>query len=179
MLHALKVLAVLLVAIAMALSLAHALELPGKLRLPREAYMAVQPMYYPGFTIGGLVGEFGGMLATLLLLVATPSGAPAFWMILAAFVALVAAHAVYWVLTHPVNRFWLRGERIARAGAGFFAFDPIGSGRKAGHPRLNWTALRDRWEYSHVVRAVLALAALVLLVIAVTGCAETAAASAT
>jgi len=53
MLHALQVLAVLLVSIGMALSLAHALELPGKLRLPREAYIAVQPIYYAGFAIGG------------------------------------------------------------------------------------------------------------------------------
>ncbi len=168
MLHALQVLSVLLVSIAMALSLAHALELPGKLRLPREAYIAVQPMYYPGFTIGGLVGEFGGILATLALLAATPSDGASFWLILMALLTLLAMHAVYWVLTHPVNGFWLREQRIARAGAGFFEFDPMGRGRAIGHPRLNWTALRDRWEYSHVVRAVLALAALILLAIAVT-----------
>jgi hypothetical protein len=168
MLHALQVLTVLLVSISMALSLAHALELPGKLRLPREAYMAVQPMYYPGFTIGGLVGEFGGMVSTLALLAATPPSSDGFWLILAAFIALLAAHAVYWVLTHPVNRFWVRGERMTRAGAGFFAFDPMGQSRTAGHPRINWTALRDRWEYSHVARAALALAALILLAIAVT-----------
>jgi hypothetical protein len=173
MLHALQVLTVLLVSISMALSLAHALELPGKLRLPREAYMAVQPMYYPGFTIGGLVGEFGGMVSTLALLAATPSSGAGFWLILAALLALLAAHAVYWVLTHPVNRFWLRGERIGRAGAGFFEFDPAGQRRAAGHPRVNWRALRDRWEYSHVVRAVLTLVALILLAIAVTDRAET------
>lgn len=32
----------ILVAIAMALSLAHALELPGKMRLSKENYLAVQ-----------------------------------------------------------------------------------------------------------------------------------------
>lgn len=168
MLHALQVLTLLLVSISMALSLAHALELPGKLRLPRAAYIAAQPMYYPGFTIGGFVGEFGGMVATLLLLIATPSGTAAFWLIFAALIALLAGHAVYWLLTHPVNGFWLRGERMARAGAGFFKFDPMRRSRTAGHPRLNWTALRDRWEYSHVARAALALAALILIAIAVT-----------
>jgi hypothetical protein len=168
MLHALQVLSVVLVSVAMALSLAHALELPGKLRLPREAYIAVQPIYYPGFTIGGLVGEFGGIVATLLLLAATPSGSSAFWLIFAALAALLAMHAVYWILTHPENRFWLRGERLTRSSAGFFAFDPTGQQRAVGHPRLNWAALRDRWEYSHVVRAALALIALILLVVAVT-----------
>ena len=168
MLHALQVLSLVLVSIAMALSLAHALELPGKLRLPREAYIAAQPMYYPGFTIGGIVGEFGGILATLALLVATPSGGAGFWLIFAALIALLAMHAVYWVLTHPVNGFWLRGGRIGRAGAGFFEFDPMRRGRTMGHPRVNWTSLRDRWEYSHVLRAALALVALILLAIAVT-----------
>ena len=168
MLHALQVLALLLVSIAMALSLAHALELPGKLRLPREAYISVQPMYYPGFTIGGLVGEVGGILATLVLLLATPSGTTSFWLIFVALIALLAMHAVYWVMTHPVNGFWLRGEQIGRSSAGFFAFDPMGQIRAIGHPRVNWTSLRDRWEYSHVVRAALALVALILLAIAVT-----------
>ena len=168
MLHALQVLAGLLVAVAMALSLAHALELPGKLRLPREAYVAVQPIYYPGFTLGGVVGEVGGILATFLLLVATPSGGAAFWLLFAALAALLAMHTVYWVLTHPVPAFWLRCGHVARSSAGFFAFDPMRQNRAVGHPRINWAALRDRWEYSHVVRAALALAALILLVIAVT-----------
>jgi hypothetical protein len=35
---------------AMAMGLAQALELPGKPRLPKETYLAVQPIYYPGFT---------------------------------------------------------------------------------------------------------------------------------
>lgn len=168
MLHAIQVLSVLLVAIAMALSLAHALELPGKLRLRREAYFAVQPIYYPGFTLAGAVGEVGGIIATLVLLALTPSGSASFWLALAALGALLAMHAVYWVVTQPVNQFWLRGERVARAGAGFFGFDPIGRRHAVGHPRLNWNALRDRWEYSHVARAALALAALILVVVAVT-----------
>ncbi|MGH6841047.1 MAG: DUF1772 domain-containing protein, partial [Methylocella sp.] len=53
MASALHVLTVMLVAIAMALALAHALELPGKLRLSKEQYLAIQRIYYPGFTIGG------------------------------------------------------------------------------------------------------------------------------
>ena len=47
----------------MALVLAHALELPGKRRLSKNTYLAVQPIYYHGFTIGGAVGEFGGLVA--------------------------------------------------------------------------------------------------------------------
>ena len=96
-------------------------------------------------------------------------GAPWFLVLPAALMSLLAMHAVYWVLTHPVNGFWLREKRIARTGAGFFAFDPIGRRRAVGHPRLNWTALRDRWEYSHVARAALSVLSLLALLIALHG----------
>jgi hypothetical protein len=50
----LKIVTVLLVAVAMDMVLAHALELPGKLRLPKDQYLAVQAIYYPGFRFGGV-----------------------------------------------------------------------------------------------------------------------------
>jgi len=49
----LAVVAGLLVAMAGALVFAHAAEWPGKLRLDRDAYLAVQGIYYPGFTAAG------------------------------------------------------------------------------------------------------------------------------
>ena len=57
MLDFLKVLTVGLVAVAMAMSLVHALELPGKMRLSKEVYLLVQRIYYSGFTIA--IGELG------------------------------------------------------------------------------------------------------------------------
>lgn len=162
---ALQVLTIMLVAVAMALALAHALELPGKMRLSKDAYLTVQPIYYPGFTIGGGVGEVGGLIATLLLVILTPAGSAAFWLTLGAFVALVAMHTVYWTLTHPVNNFWLKDFKLKGAGAGFFSFDPLSRSGNSGAP--DWTVLRDRWEYSHVVRAALALLSLMLLAVAV------------
>jgi hypothetical protein len=162
---ALQIVAVLCVSVAMALALAHALEFPGKLRLPKEAYMAVQPIYYPGFTIGGMIGEAGGLLATLVLVLLTPSGTPVFWLTLGGFLALLAMHAAYWLFTHPVNNFWLKDVPLAAAGSRFFGFDPLR--RKARSEAPDWTVLRNRWEYSHVLRAVLGLAALTLLIAAV------------
>ena len=78
MFDVLQVLTVLLVALAMAPALAHALELPGKMRLIKDAYFAMQPIYYPGFTIAGGIGEAGGMISTLILLVLTPLGSADF-----------------------------------------------------------------------------------------------------
>jgi hypothetical protein len=164
MFRGLEVLAVLLVAVAMALALAHALELPGKLRLSKDAYCAMQSIYYPGFTIGGGVGEAGGLIVTLLLVMVTPLGSTAFWLTLGAFLALLCTHALYWLLTHPVNNFWLKDFDLAGVGGRFFAFDPI---KRRGDARtLDWTVLRDRWEYSQVARAGAAMLSLVLLVAA-------------
>jgi hypothetical protein len=160
MFHFLQGLALFLVSIAMALALAHALELPGKLRLSRETYIAVQPIYYPGFTYGG-ASEPISILAVLALLIATPTGSSGFWAKLVALLALAAMHGVFWVVTQPVNKFWLAGEALDPTSARFFAVE---TARGARPPE--WTVLRDRWEYSHLARAVLALTAFVLLLIA-------------
>jgi hypothetical protein len=148
----------------MALSLAHALELPGKLRLPKEQYLVTQPIYYPGFTIGGAAEPIGLVLA-LVLLIVTPFGSAPFWLTAAAVAALAAMHVIYWVMTHPVNNFWLREAKLEGVGAGFFRFDPLARHSSDGTP--DWIRLRNRWEFSHVIRACLGLASLVLLVTAV------------
>lgn len=163
----LQVMTVSLVSVAMALALAHALELPGKLRLDKNAYLAIQPIYYPGFTIGGGIGEGGGIAATLTLLLLTPPHARAFPWTLLAFAALVAMHAAYWIFTHPVNKFWLREHELTGFSGGFFQFDPA---RRQGPDAAgddDWKRIRDKWEYSHVLRAVLAGLGFVFLVIAV------------
>jgi hypothetical protein len=149
------VLATLLVAVVMGLSLAHALELPGKLRLGRDAYLATQTIYYPGFTLGGMVGEAGGLIVLALALLSTPAASDRFAWIAAAFVLLVLVHATYWVVTHPVNGFWLKDTPLKGAGARFFS--------TASTRETDWTKLRDRWEWSHVARAVLATASLLAL----------------
>ncbi len=106
MLLTLEVVTVSLVAVAMSLALAHALELHGKMRLDMKTCKTVQIIYYPGFTYGGLA-EGLGMVATLVLVLLTPTTRPAFWLSLTAFVGLVTMHGVYWAVTHPVNKIWL------------------------------------------------------------------------
>jgi hypothetical protein len=165
MFAALQILTVIVVAVAMALVLAHALELPGKMRLSKEQYLAVQPIYYPGFTIGGSAEPIGLMLM-LVLLVLTPAGSATFWLTAGAFAALLAMHATYWLMTHPVNNFWLKDMTLQRMGSGFFSFDPLSRTGQSG--TLDWKLLRDRWELSHLVRTGFALLSLILLVSAVT-----------
>jgi len=161
-----QVLTVILVAVAMALSLAHALELPGKMRLTKDAYLAVQTIYYPGFTIAG-ISEPVGMISTIILLVLTPLGSASFWLTLVALLGLIGMQAVYWLVTHPVNKFWVEGENLDRFSSGFFAFGANRSRLEYETRPPDWTELRDRWEYSHVARAGFALLSLIALVIAI------------
>jgi hypothetical protein len=150
----------LLVAIAMALSLAHALELPGKLRLKEATYKSVQAIYYPGFTVGGFA-EIGGIIALAILLYLTPYPSARFWWILAALVLLVAEHATYWLVTHPVNNFWVEDVAVSKSASTFFS---IFSRKQAG----DWKDLRNVWEASHVARAGLAMLSLISIAVAAT-----------
>ena len=126
MFDTLQVLTVLFVAVAMALTLAHALELPGKMRLTKEIYFAMQPIYYPGFTIGGFAEPASLILTIILLfftplgsLFFTPLGSADFWLTLVALLGLIGMQATYWLFTHPVNKFWLQDQdRVHRMDAG-------------------------------------------------------------
>ena len=151
--------ALLLVAVTMGLSLAHALEFAGKLRLDEQTYRAVQAIYYPGFTIGGLVGEFGGMLALVVFLLLTPTATERFWWIAAALGFLLIGHATYWLVTHPVNAAWLKDTTLSGAGALFFGLFSVQA--------ADWRHMRDVWEYSHVARAALHMLSFLCVALAV------------
>ena len=156
---ALQVLTVMLAAVTMALSLAHALEFPGKLRLKKEQYLAVQPIYYPGFTIGG-IAEPAVILATLALLIMTPAGTAAFWLVAGALAALATVQVIFWSKTQPVNSFWLEETELSRSATRF-----LQTGR--GSAQRDWTAARDQWERSHILRSLAATLGLFLLTNAV------------
>jgi hypothetical protein len=157
--QALKIVTLLVIAVAMALALAHALEMPGKMRLSREQYQTVQAIYYPGFTIGG-IAEPIGLVLLLLLLVWTPYGSNAFSLFAASFAVLAVMHASYWLFTHPVNNFWLKGVKLPPVSRDFFSFVPFG---RVNEVRAAWTTLRDRWEYSHALRAALGMTSLAFM----------------
>jgi hypothetical protein len=126
-----------------------------------EEYLAVQRIYYPGFTIAG-VSEPLALISAIVILFLT-SGTVPFWTTLLAVVSLLAMQAVYWILIHPVNKAWLEGEKLSSAASEFFRFGKAGSADKAA---VHWTDLRHRWEFAHVARAGLAFTSFVALVIA-------------
>ena len=158
MVKAFHIFTLLLVSIAMATALAHALEFPGKLRLPKDTYMAVQTIYYPGFTYAG-TAEFGGMVALAVLLFLVPFAGPVFWCVAVSLAMLVCGHLTYWLVTHPVNGFWLKDTQLDAMSGGFFSlFSATGE--------TDWRKLRDIWEYSHVARACLSMTSFVAVTIA-------------
>jgi hypothetical protein len=157
---ALSVLALLLVAVTMGLSLAHALEFPGKLRLDEPTYRAVQAIYYPGFTIGGLVGEFGSMLLLAVLLFLTSTNTDTFWWTAAALALLIVGHATYWFVTHPVNSAWLKDTQLGGASQFFFGLFSA--------PSADWRHMRNVWEWSHVARAGFAALGFLSMTMAIT-----------
>jgi len=161
----LQVTTVFLACVTFALSLAHALELPGKLRLDKETYCAVQTIYYPGFTVGGFAEVLSVIAAALLVM--TPTQSAAFRWTLIGFLGLLTTHALYWLLTHPVNNFWLRGQNLGGLGGRFFRINPIRQGESDQLGEDAWLRLRDRWEYSHVLRAIFSAVGLLALVVAV------------
>jgi hypothetical protein len=158
MLVVLNIITVVVLSVAMAL--AHALELPGKMRLDKKTYYAVQPIYYPGFTLGG-ISEPVSLLLTIVLLFLLPRGSTNFWLTLVALLGIASMQAVYWLVTHPVNKFWVEGTDLNHLGSSFFTF-----GVKDNAASPEWTTLRNRWEYSHVARASLGFVSLLALVIA-------------
>jgi Domain of unknown function (DUF1772) len=102
-------------------------------------------IYYPGFTLGG-IAEFASVVAAVTLLILTPRNSPQFWLISAALAALVAVQVIFWTMTQPVNKYWLQNTELSRVATRFFQ-------TSSAVPAGDWTVMRDRWERSHVLRA--------------------------
>lgn len=134
-------LAVVLTALALVPAMAHVMELPNKLPMTRDAYMIVQRVYR-GWNKSNVVA-IGALIATLILLLSVDGEAVA--PALVGFLAMVATQFVFWVYTFPVNR-------VTR----HWTLAPY-----------DWQKLRDRWELSHAVSAVLNFVAVVGVTIAV------------
>ena len=107
------------------------------------------------------------MVATAVLLLLTPSASREFPWTLAALVLLLAMHATYWIFTHTINKVWLRDQHLEGFSGGFIR---LGTENRAAPDTIreeDWQRLRNRWERSHGLRAALAGAGFVCLVVAV------------
>lgn len=151
--------AIVLAAVTLAQSLAHALELPGKLRLNKEQYFAVQTIYYPGFTIGGSAEPLS-ILAIAGLLLLFPAESLTFVLVAGALGLMIATQLLFWLVVQPVNRTWIAGTQLSGTAERFFDTGPAAAGGE------DWVRLRDRWERGHLARSLTTGVGFILLVLA-------------
>ena len=109
--------------------------------------------------LGG-IAEPAVILATLALLIVTPAGTAAFWLVAGALAALVTVQVIFWTKTQPANSLWLEETELSRSATHFFE-----TGR--GSAPRDWTAARDQGERSRILRALAATLGLFLLTLAV------------
>jgi hypothetical protein len=149
--------ALVLASVTIVSPLAGALEAPGDVQLSRARYVAVRGVYYPGLTIPG-VAEPLAIVALCVLLASMSPPTSTFWLVALALAAEALAHFLYWALIVPMNGLWLAGESPP-ADILDFRFGP----KIAASDQM---ALQDRWERSHVYRAIASTAAFVFLIAA-------------
>ena len=76
-----------------------------------------------------------------------------FWLVALALAAEALAHLLYWVLIVPMNGVWLKEPAL-----------DVWLGRE--NVQGDRTALQERWECSHVCRAIASTAAFAFLIAA-------------
>lgn len=137
-----------LVALLMGLSFGHTMEMPMKMKVDGQLWLAFQHNLYAYFAIIGGPIEIGAIIASIVLAVLVRKRRPAFYLTTAAAICVVVAFFLVWIVfTRAVN------EQTARWTAQSIPAD--------------WAGWRSQWEYSHAVRFLLHLIALGALVFSV------------
>ena len=136
-----RFLTVMLTALSMGAAFAHLLEMPAKLRYDGPTWLhLLQTLYPPGFGTVGAACEVLAVVASLVLVVATRNRRKAFPWTLLGFSCVLASHAIFWIWVNPVN----------------LTMTPLTPGTLV----IDWTRLRDQWEFAHASRAILQIVAL-------------------
>jgi hypothetical protein len=144
MLRTLRLLTLIAVALVMGASFAHVLEMGPKLALDAEGYRIVQTIY----TSFGPIGRILEPLAIVgaLALAYAARGRHSFLPALIGALALVLALIAWAVIVAPMNL------RMTEWGSAMSS---------------DWTAVRARWEWGHVVHFLLQLTGFVALLLSV------------
>jgi hypothetical protein len=151
LLKILRLITLLLAALALTMESAHVLELPQKMQYDPQMYTAVNGSLYKYFAVVGGAYQVGSIVASILLALAARHRRPAFGWTVSGAALLLSAFLVWLTVVEPVNR------QVAAA----LQADPNML------PGL-WTTLRDRWEYGHAagfVMQLLGFAALVMSIV--------------
>jgi hypothetical protein len=134
-LRVVQFLAVLLTALAFVPAGAHLFELPNKVDLSRDAYLTVQSIY-AGWAWFGII-DLAALVTNVALAVRLRRQRRAFSFAVAAALCFVVFFAIFFMWTFPANQ----------ATANWTTMPDT------------WSELRQGWEYSHAVNAVVMLLA--------------------
>jgi hypothetical protein len=143
-----RFLTILITSISMSAAVAHLLELPAKIKYDGRMWLTLlQTLYPPGF---GTIGGYSEAIAVIMVLILTflvRRRRPAFgWTVFGA-ICLIATHAAFRIWVQPVNTTLLP-----------LTPDTLPE---------NWIHLRNQWEYTPSMRAILQLFTLSALVISI------------
>jgi DMSO reductase anchor subunit len=130
---------IVLVAISMAATWAHLLEMSAKLTLSRGEYSTVQQIYRGWAWLGIFI--FAALASTSALAVLTRADRLSTFAAAASAACIVLALVVFFSYTFPANQATANWTSIPD----------------------HWSALRRQWEYAHAAEALLYFAALLFL----------------
>ena len=136
-------LALLLTALALVPTGAHLFELPNKINLSRDAYLTVQGIY-AGWAWLGII-DLAALVLNVILAVKLRQQRLAFSFAAAAALCFVVFFAIFFTWTLPANQATANWTTLPD----------------------DWSRLRQEWEYSHAVNAVMMLLALCSVTLAV------------
>ena len=137
---------IIFASLSMATAFCHLLQLPTRMSYDGAQWVATQSLYQSFGTIDARIEASALLLATVLLLIVWRRR-PTFQWTLFGTVCLLAAHAAWWMFIVPAN------VEIAK-----WTPDTVPAG---------WTWWRNRWEYTHTVRAILDILGLSAFVLSV------------
>jgi hypothetical protein len=138
-----RLLAVISVALCLIPAGAHFFELANKMSLSTAEYMTTQKIYADWSFFG--VAIIAAILLTLTHTLMVRAERTTFLLSLTALLCLGATQVIFWTFTYPVN---------------------VATNNWTITPR-DFEAVRQQWEYSHAVNAVLTFVALVTITLSV------------
>ncbi len=142
-----RLITIMFTALSMGMAFSHLLELPAKMTYDAALWLTVQHTLYGAFGLIGAVIEVGAVLTAAILAILVRQRQPSFGWTLLGALCLVAAHVAWWIWLAPVN------DVIAQLTTPTL---PAG-----------WENLRNQWEYTHAVRAILQIIALGAMVFSI------------
>jgi hypothetical protein len=129
-------LAVVLTALAFVPAGAHLFELPNKIDLPQDAYLTIQGIY-AGWAWFGII-DLAALILNVVLAIKLRRQRLAFSFAVAAALCFVVSLAIFFTWTFPTNQATANWTTLPD----------------------DWSRLRQEWEFSHAVNAVVMLIAL-------------------